>query len=323
MLYFADDKTAMARKKRTTVTKQLESPDCPLFELPGELRNAIYELVFKVDSEPVNIEDAFSPYADGTPNARPPSSALVRSCRKLHEETKRVFAAAYRKYWDKSFIVDLRRVDHLLDIIKYVPTAWIDKYILSVKTGTPNSTEVVLSRFGGGWHAKVTKTSNIILSNALISHTNTCIGWLRRNMLSDGYVKRWLQSGHTRFYTSPWEWIKSDVVAKSTKKIKRKFTRQKNNSKKKLKRKYKRPKDSVAVPMGGCRTRLPRPEPLTNIRRLHLLQSRMALSKGSAPLTGSELLRMLQPGMGIPVYLAPHEIKWDAQTLGVFLLEAT
>jgi hypothetical protein len=96
----------MACKKRTTVMERLESPDCALFRLPGELRNAIYELVFKNGNETMSIADfASAPvklywhvdpsrsrpvkHVGAVPaNAGPPSSALVRTCQKIHEETE-------------------------------------------------------------------------------------------------------------------------------------------------------------------------------------------------------------------------------------------
>lgn len=162
----------MARKKRTAVKKQLESPDSPFFRLPGELRNRIYELVFAYDGEPVNVEDAFLPSGGLCSKARPPSSALMRSCRKLYHESKDYFPVAYRNYWRKDFVIDLRKIDALREYIESVPTAWIDTYIITLDTSHDyDSTRVVISRDGGQWHAKVRSGFPSSLARAILRHT--------------------------------------------------------------------------------------------------------------------------------------------------------
>lgn len=97
----------MGRRKRATVMRRRESPNCLLFKLPGELRNTIYGMVFESGSDTVNIADAFSPMEDGDTDAAtslrkisasPPSSALVRSCQQLRQESQCFFTAAYERY---------------------------------------------------------------------------------------------------------------------------------------------------------------------------------------------------------------------------------
>ena len=56
--------------------------------LPAEIRNGIYELVFQVSSDTVNLLEA-----------HPPEKAILLTCRKIHEETKLMYRGAYRKYW--------------------------------------------------------------------------------------------------------------------------------------------------------------------------------------------------------------------------------
>jgi hypothetical protein len=89
------------------MAKQHEQLDSFFFKLPGELRNRIYELVFEHDNEPVNIVDAFYPSLKVLSNAAPPSSALMRACRRLCSECMGFHAVAYRDYWRKDFVIDL------------------------------------------------------------------------------------------------------------------------------------------------------------------------------------------------------------------------
>jgi hypothetical protein len=56
-------------------------------------------------------------------NARPPSSALVRTCQNTQAETGGLFAAAYQRFWQKSFVLDLRNVVLLDQYMDCVPTA--------------------------------------------------------------------------------------------------------------------------------------------------------------------------------------------------------
>lgn len=69
---------------------------CPLFRLPAELRNYIYELTFATPPTIDFIE------------ACPPSKALVVTCRAIRDETAKMYQAMYRKYWKEStFVIDM------------------------------------------------------------------------------------------------------------------------------------------------------------------------------------------------------------------------
>lgn len=73
-------------------------------KIPAELRNAIYELVFvpghdekERESHDVSVQDA-----------KPPPKALLCSCRKVYNEGKNMYSAAYRRYWSTTpFILRL------------------------------------------------------------------------------------------------------------------------------------------------------------------------------------------------------------------------
>lgn len=73
--------------------------NCPLFKLPQELRDQIYELVYTAETKD-----------DGTImlNAtKPPTKDLGLTCQRLHVESYGLFKTAYRQYWDHEFSIDL------------------------------------------------------------------------------------------------------------------------------------------------------------------------------------------------------------------------
>lgn len=225
---------------------------------------------------------------------------------------------AYRKYWDKSFVVDLSEVDRLHDYIEYVPTAWIDKYILTVKTSHPDFDfpNILLSRVGGLWHVKAGRAPDTLLSRNAFAHVKERLDWLRRNMLSDNWIQQWLAKQDSNFAFDQDTWIESGEVAmycseKKGKANRKKITKRRNKrSERKSKPAYKRPPRPLAKAQKvGCRATLPRPGPLSESRRLRVLESRMELPKGKAPLSRTELLRMLVPRMGFPRFQTPIEIE--------------
>ena len=298
----------MARKKRSAVTKQHGQSDSPLFKLPGELRNRIYDLVFEHDNEAVSIRDAFSPLGKRHPNAAPPSSALLRACRKLHHESKVFHAVAYRNYWRKSFVIDLREVDALRGYIMFVPTLWIDNYIMKVKNKHTNDTEVLLSRSGGHWHAKAKSAHPYNLTNCIIAHTKACLGkipwefpFCQGNMVSDGYFD--LMFGPR---CSPQNRRRLFVLAG----LMDRNQKQSSKTGKKFKAKYKRPQRPTQAP--DRRRTNPKCGPLSENERRAILKNRMAFPQGMAPLTKSELLRILQPRMGLTLDTCPNVLKRQA-----------
>lgn len=69
---------------------------CPLFRLPTELRNRIYNLAF---ATPPSVD-----FADATP----PSKALVQTCRRIHSETSKMHKAAFKDFWaETEFTIDM------------------------------------------------------------------------------------------------------------------------------------------------------------------------------------------------------------------------
>jgi hypothetical protein len=132
-------------------------------------------------------------------NARPPSSALVRTCQNTQAETGGLFAAAYQRFWQKSFVLDLRNVVLLDRYMDCVPTAWIRSYILifdSSENFPP--AETVLSRSGRKWQASerteyVPQRGNIgsrIAIKMVLKKAHRELQWFNTHML---YVKpaRW------------------------------------------------------------------------------------------------------------------------------------
>jgi hypothetical protein len=88
---------AMIRRPRP-----VDSQDaCLLFtRLPAELRNHIYTFVFALETS-----DDGSIKLDGA--TKPPSKALFMTCRRLHNETRAMYRAAYRSFPDHTFTVDM------------------------------------------------------------------------------------------------------------------------------------------------------------------------------------------------------------------------
>jgi hypothetical protein len=329
----------MARKKQTTVLERLESPDCALFTLPGELRNTIYELVFENGNETMSVADfASAPVkfgwnpelpssrpvehtstadVDAVPtNAGPPSSALVRTCQKIRDETEGIFAAAYQRFWQKSFVFDLRGVSLLDRYMDCVPMAWIRSYIFIVDMG-PNSSpaEVTLSRFWGEWGANAT-------TDHVPEADNSQAGF-RSNLypiLLEAYDQFLWFNSHL-LYAKPQKWCKMKERTKLKKRANKKFTRKDNKAKTKSKRVLskafkawkKRPKTAMDV-HGAPRATSPMSAPLTmeallsivDFEMSHNLREQLSYYEHSAyttedywPYTDSRLSRWMANEVGI------------------------
>lgn len=97
------------------VLQMHQQKQSPLFKLPSELRNSIYELVFGSWVGCVHMNVAFSldtPEAlEASPLAlgplTPPSDPLVRSCQNIRKESKNIFDAAFRAYWKNEFVINI------------------------------------------------------------------------------------------------------------------------------------------------------------------------------------------------------------------------
>lgn len=115
----------------------------PFLQLPGELRNYIYELVFLNNSDAINVADAFFSFASAESNtacqlrkttAVPPSSALLRSCRQIYDESKETFATAYQRYWRKTFTVTLHDIKPFERFNRSVPSRLVKTFIVTAHT---------------------------------------------------------------------------------------------------------------------------------------------------------------------------------------------
>lgn len=163
--------------------KPRQSPECPLWKLPGELRNRIYELVVENDSDTIDITEAFpatplksvatyencplrrsasaSPVLAASLSSAPPSAALMLTCQRLHEEMKGIFADAYQRYWEKSFVVDLQANRDLIENLVNLPAVAISTFVIKVQSKVIGRrlqdidipVEITLSRVEGQWRA--------------------------------------------------------------------------------------------------------------------------------------------------------------------------
>lgn len=138
-----------------------ESPDSPLFRLPGELRNRIYEFVFENGSDTIDVAAGFFPTDDSDTTdtadqlrratAAPPSTVLMRTCQKINEESKLIFAAAYTHYWEKQFTIEFKDMRHVARLTPSLPWRLIDSFIVSARITRTKVARAQLSRIGGIW----------------------------------------------------------------------------------------------------------------------------------------------------------------------------
>lgn len=77
--------------------------DCPLLKptFPAELRNQIYVLVYTIETS----EDGSSIKLDAATS--PPSKTLIMTCQRLHNETLAMYRAAYRRFPNHTFTIDM------------------------------------------------------------------------------------------------------------------------------------------------------------------------------------------------------------------------
>lgn len=269
---------AMPCKKSIPLLQQRQSPKCPLFRLPGELRNIIYELVFENGNDTISVADFVSAPAKAGKHVGPPSSALVRSCQKIHDETKSMFAVAYRRFWQKSFVVDLRDVYVLSYYMKHVPTAWIRSYILIMDTGYDDApTEVVLSRSCGKWQATARENGVFKSGNSYSELRKTTKGFLRD---AHTHLKRF---NDRMLYAKPRKWCSMNTKTKAKKTTNKKFTRKDNKAKTKAKR----------VESEAYKAWKKRPKTSTDVHGAPAGTSPM-----SGPLTKETLYHLMRPAMG-------------------------
>lgn len=135
-----------------------------LIDLPPELRNRIYELVYGdtwAARNAINVGDA---------SARKPSSALLRCCQRTREEGQGVFEAAFQRFWEREFTFDQRynsanrlfgmpltRVRHFKIIFctRYRPhrgsTAVVDPYRDEFSTHWHHGTTSIVGQNAANW----------------------------------------------------------------------------------------------------------------------------------------------------------------------------
>ena len=159
-------------------------------------------------------------------------------------------------------------------------------------------TKVLLTRFGGHWHAKAMAEPSLEVTLDILEHMRKCLHpWNgRKNIFYDGCFESYLK------HDVPIEQSETKNITRSKKRATKKFTRRSNKSKKRPQPKYKRPRRPEGPALAhemACRKTSPRPGPLSQRKRLRILQNRMELPKGMEPLTKSELLRISLPAMGL------------------------
>jgi hypothetical protein len=62
----------------------------------------------------------------------PPSSALLRTCQRLHTETKGIFMRLYAHYWQKTFTIDLEKTPGSLKNVYNCPAHLIDRFLITI-----------------------------------------------------------------------------------------------------------------------------------------------------------------------------------------------
>lgn len=129
----------MATNTQMTMMMHKQSPNCPLFNLAGELRNQIYDLVLEISNDDtLRVTDAFSVRrlrSRGKTSAAPPSAGLTRCCQRIYNETKRMFDEASEQYWGKTFVLgmtEIERPPRFRILIDSIPTHMIHKLYFMV-----------------------------------------------------------------------------------------------------------------------------------------------------------------------------------------------
>jgi hypothetical protein len=223
---------------------------------------------------------------------------------------------AYRNYWRKDFVVDLRRIDAFRGYIEHVPTAWIDNYTLKTRTRHGHLAEAMLSRFGGRWHAKARRGSSYTwVESIIIEHIRACLG---QSDVYSCFPGNPVADGRFEIISGPWSHAEKRhkllVEAQSRLETKKQSSK---SRKKSSKPKYKRPQRPSEV-QKSHRT-ISRCGPLEEHVRRRISKNRMQLPVGMAPLTKSELLRILQPGVGLPPVSCPYCFNVSANTWQQYL----
>lgn len=115
--------TSQETPSRSPMHQQQQSP---LFRLPSELRNEIYERAFATRDGPVHMNNAaadfstsgagatgaaqeFTPSNLGRVTPTAPSAAILRSCRRIRKESRALFATASQAYWRNEFVISIRQ----------------------------------------------------------------------------------------------------------------------------------------------------------------------------------------------------------------------
>jgi hypothetical protein len=188
---------------------------------------------------------------------------------------KFVHSLAYQRFWQKSFVLDLRNVVLLDRYMECVPTACIRSYILVFDSSQDfPPAEMVLSRSGGKWQASerteyVPQRGNIgsrIPIKMVLKKAHKELRWFNTHML----------------YAKPAKWCKMSEKTPTKKRANKKFSRKDNKLKTKAKR----------VPNKAFKAWKNRPESSIDVQGAPRSTGPM-----SGPLTMGALLSMLKPIM--------------------------
>lgn len=147
-----------------------EQNDCPIFKLPPELRNDIYELAFTPDDDEMN--------ADGTicmDRATLPSKDIVVTCQRIYLESKGLYRKACQEYCESVFATgngsdsrdslmefcekDSKITDHARNF--KARRKFVENRPVTTVGITFDTTWFISANSDGGWDARIVVHSNL------------------------------------------------------------------------------------------------------------------------------------------------------------------
>lgn len=171
----------MAHEQRTKWLPQLQmhsQQQSRLFDLPPELRNCIYEMVFAAETRSVDVIVPVTrclthrgrghlcfidlPDFDYHPEAMPPSTALLRSCQRAYQECRDLFKPAQQASWNnREFVLNLHSADHLAKYVMRIPDNYLDRIrsFTFLLRGPPHRINGTLDWSEGEWTLKYNRRS--------------------------------------------------------------------------------------------------------------------------------------------------------------------
>lgn len=166
----------------------------PLFLLPPELRNRIYELVFEFNNDTEELIEltgcitlAQTHRSDTpTPDVRfslpPPTSALLCTCQQLYTESALFLKPAQHRYYSKNFFIDFEKISCRSDRSKrnyfaFAPVSGIPKYTVQIEEpeAPRDGFDVAIERWDEGWRVVCQASRSVTICDGMLGVSNALL----------------------------------------------------------------------------------------------------------------------------------------------------